>query len=332
MREPGNMSDGSRKYALITGAYNEENFLERTIQSVVSQTVPPVRWIIVDDSSTDHTPEIVARYARQYNFIELLQLRDPHPRDFTAHVVAINAGYESVKNTEFDFIGNLDADIAFEPDYFHRLLRKFEEYPQLGLAGGFLYEEQNGELKARRGNSVRSVPNAVQLFRRGCYEAIGGYLPLKYGAPDWCAEVRVRMKGWRVYAFPDLKVIHLRPTGSADGRLRNMYRNGLVAFSLGSHPIFELLKSLRRIPQKPFGLASLAMLAGLASGYLRREKRQVSEEFIRSLRDEQRKRMWAFLLGRSQDFAELEPPAPCDRFYKVPELTEHGIKAEDDSL
>jgi glycosyltransferase involved in cell wall biosynthesis len=291
-----NLSDTlhGKRYALITAAYNEEKVLEHTIQAVISQTLLPVKWVVVDDGSTDRTPEIVGCYARHHKFIKLVRLNDQHPRDFTARIYAINIGYETIRDLETDFIGNLDADIAFEPVYFDALLEKFRTDEYLGLAGGFLYEHDGRDFKPRKRNNIRSVPNAVQMFRRECYEVIGGYLPLKYGSPDWCAEVQVRMRGWRVQSFPDLKVLHLRPTGSVDGRLWNSYRAGLGAVYMGSHPIFEVLKCIYRIPDSPFLLGSLFRFSGLLAGYWRQDPRIVSADFIRFLRKEQKDRMWCY--------------------------------------
>jgi glycosyltransferase involved in cell wall biosynthesis len=285
----------ARKYVLITAAYNERSYLGRLADSVVSQTVRPLRWIIVDDASTDGTAELASEYARRYPFIECLQVTEPHARNFQAHIVAINLGYERLRGMDFAFVGNLDADIAFGPEYFASLLRKFDENPALGIGGGALQEDHGQGFRPRGGNTATSVANGVQCFRRECYDAIGGYKVLKHGAPDWNAEVCARMHGWWVESFDDLAVQHLRPTGTAGGRLRNAYRGGLVAYSMGSHPLFELFKCARRWRQKPLLAGSVARMCGLAAGYVTREERAAPPEQVRFLRDEQMVRLRAFL-------------------------------------
>jgi biofilm PGA synthesis N-glycosyltransferase PgaC len=285
-------TSGSR-YVLVTAAHNEQAYVEATLQSVAAQEVPPLRWVIVDDASTDKTAAIVREYARKYDFIQLLELSEHHAPDFGAQVRAINAGCELLRQSEidFDFIGNLDSDISFGKSYFRELLGKFDADASLGLAGGWIYENDRGEFVARKGNRVSSVPHAIQLFRRSCFQAIGGYVPLRYGAPDWCAEVSVRMNRSKVESFPDLPVFHHRPTGGVSGHLPYLYRSGLAAFSLGSHPGFELAKCVTRLHTRPYFLGALSRLAGFVVGYWRGEKRQVSAEFVRFLRQEQTRKL-----------------------------------------
>jgi len=283
----------SRKYVLVTAAYNEEVLIEDTIRSVVTQRYCPARWVIVSDGSTDNTDAIVNKYAERYNFVQLHRLAGDHPRNFAAQVNAINAGINQLAGSDFDFIGNLDADITFEPSYMERLLQKFSDDPELGLAGGLIHERcADGVFRSRPDNSLTSVAHAVQLFRRACFQAIGrGYLPLPYGGPDTYAEVSARMKGWRVASFPDLPVHHHRVTGSAGGMLRGCFRQGRMDHSLGTLPAFELMKVMRRIHVKPVVAGSAARLAGFLYAYYRRDGRSVPDEFMEYFRGEQSARI-----------------------------------------
>jgi poly-beta-1,6-N-acetyl-D-glucosamine synthase len=281
MREP-------KEYVLVTAAYNEEAYLEKTIQSVIAQTVLPMRWAIVSDGSTDRTDEIVLSYAARYPFIQLVRVQEEHARNFAAQVHAIDLGCKSLQNLDYRFLANLDADLTFEPTYYSRLIDKFHEDPDLGLAGGYVCEERNGIFISRKGNRDYSVPHAVQMFRRDCFECVGGYLALPYGGPDWHAQVVARMRGWGVKAFADLPVFHLRPTGSADRIMRHLFRQGRMDYSLGSYPPFEVLKLVRRFPSKPYVSGALVRLSGFLLGYWLREERPVTQEFIRFLRTEQK--------------------------------------------
>ncbi len=278
-------------YVLVTAAYNEEAYIEKTLSSVVSQTIPPRRWVVVSDGSTDGTDAIVRRYAEKHAYLQLYRIREEHERNFAAQVNAINTGFALLGGVEYQFAGNLDADISFGPDYFERLMAKLQAKPEIGIGGGFLHEERGQVFEPRKGNRASSVPHAVQLFRRECLSSLGGYAPLPYGGPDWHAEVCARMKGWRVESFPDLPVFHHRPTGTAGSLLRYWYRQGLMDFSLGAHPLFELGKLARRAGQKPILLGAAARLAGFGSAYCRGEKRVVSQEFIGYLRSEQTARL-----------------------------------------
>ena len=284
-----------KRYVLVTAAYNEEMYIEGLIKSVVAQAHKPLRWVIVSDSSTDRTDDIVRKYAREHEFIRPHRITEDHPRNFAAQVNAINVGFSLLQNLEYEFIGNLDADISLPPSYFGDLLAKFHQNPQLGLGGAYLYEESGGQFRFRKGNNPKCVPHGVQLFRRECLAAIGGrYVPFPYGGPDTHAEVTARMKGWSVQAFPDLKAYHHRPTGMAEGRLRYCFRQGLMDHSLGFHPLFEVLRILARIPTKPYFLGSFLRLYGFLSAIVHGQEILVSDEFVRYSQKEQLRRLWPF--------------------------------------
>jgi glycosyltransferase involved in cell wall biosynthesis len=276
----------------VTAAHNEERYVEQVIKSVVDQRHRPVRWVIVSDGSTDGTGEIVQEYALQYEFIRLHRMTGDHPRNFTAQVHAINAGFGLLREMECELIGNLDADITLDPDYFSRLVEKFRAEPRLGLAGGYIHEMRRGRFVVRRANNPSSVAHGVQLFRRKCLEDIGGgYEPLPFGGPDWYAEIRARMGNWEVKAFPDLKVYHHRLTSSAEGFPRNWYRHGLLHYSFGSHPVFEMCKALRRVNCRPYVLGAAVMFWAFIWAHARREKHCLPPEMIEYLRKEQVSRL-----------------------------------------
>jgi glycosyltransferase involved in cell wall biosynthesis len=123
------------KYVLITPARNEEAFIAQTLESVVSQTVRPERWVIVDDGSTDRTVAIVEGYAARYRWIELVRRPARTERNFAGKVGAFNAGLERVQPLSVELIGNLDADVTFGPDHFEFLIDRFVADPTLGVAG-----------------------------------------------------------------------------------------------------------------------------------------------------------------------------------------------------
>jgi glycosyltransferase involved in cell wall biosynthesis len=282
-------------YLLVTAAYNEEKYIERTIKSVVAQTVPPLKWVIVSDGSTDRTDEIVLKYAQKHRFIMLNRITEQHPRNYSAQVLAINAGLGVLRAYDSEFVANLDADVSFEPTYYQRLISRFESDPKLGLAGGYVLEKRRGVFQSRPGNSTRSVPHAVQFFRRSCFDSVGLYQPLAYGGPDWVAEVRARQLGWKVAAFQDLPVCHYRATASSGGQLRGRLRQGRMDYSVGSLFLFEVLKCARRLRDSPSVLGAIARLYGFLSLYLSRKPRCMPDEFVQYLQQEQRKRLLALI-------------------------------------
>lgn len=278
-------------YALVTAAYNEEKCIEKVIQSVNAQTLRPRKWIIVNDGSTDRTDAIVQDYAAHHPFIEVVRITEDHPRNFTAQVNAINLGFSLLKKSDYSYIGNLDADITLDPDYFARLLRRFAMESTLGLSGGYIFEEHNGEFRCRSGNSISSVAHAVQCFRSECLALLGGYSPFSWCGADTYAEVRLRMLGWKVESIPDLPAYHHRPTGGGFGALRYRFRGGLMDHYLGTHPLFEAFRLIRRMGSKPYVIGGLVRMAGFVWGYCKGAKREVSPEFMGFLRKEQMQRL-----------------------------------------
>ncbi|MGE5429451.1 MAG: glycosyltransferase [Syntrophomonadaceae bacterium] len=278
-------------YVLITAAKNEEAFIENTIKSVLKQSVLPFKWIIVSDGSTDCTDEIVSRYEAEFDFIQLQKVTSTEGRNFASKVYAVNIGYNLMKNLDYDFIGILDADITFEPDYYKKLLKIFDENPSLGLAGGQIFDLYNG--KMHKGiNSHNSVGNAIQFFRRECFDKLGGLTPIANGGEDGVAEISVRMHGWEVKSISRLPVLHHRRTGTAVLNVLNFkFRQGSVEYCLGYHPFFQALKCIFRFREKPYVIGSIFRFAGFWWTTLKNEERPVSNEFVRYVRKEQMERL-----------------------------------------
>src|SRR5205807_10043272 len=161
-------------YVLITPAHNEEAFIEKTIQSMLRQTVLPTKWVIVNDGSIDSTASIVGRYLEGYDWIEMVQMPQRRDRNFAAKVHSFNAGHERVKNLAYEIIGNLDADISFDEDHFEFLLSKFVEDSTLGVAGTIFKEEEGYSSETHSFEGHKHVSGQCQLFRRRCFEEIGG--------------------------------------------------------------------------------------------------------------------------------------------------------------
>jgi len=287
-------------YVLITAARNEEAYIGATIKSVLLQTILPKKWVIVSDGSTDRTDEIIKQHLEHSNFIEFVR-RDPsnyQNSDFASKVFAINAGYVRLKNDTYDYIGHLDADITFEPNYYELVLNIFKQNPFLGIAGGFIFEPTHGRFKSRSHNTVRSVAGGIQLFRRECYKAVGGFIPLKRGGEDWYAEVIARMKGWEVKSFPELHVFHHKLGILVRGAIKESLRQGAVDYSLGSHPLFEFFKCIRRVDEKPYLIGTFIRMCGFIWPYLSKQQRLVSIEFIGYLRDEQLTLLKSFFMSK----------------------------------
>jgi glycosyltransferase involved in cell wall biosynthesis len=262
------------RFILITAAKNEEAYIGETLASVVRQTIHPSAWFIMDDGSTDKTAAIVEDFAARHPFIRLQRAGAGERRNFGAQYRAVQAAYELAKLLEFDFMGIHDADISPQQNnYYESLLRKFQDNPKLGIAGGYVYERNGeGEWRCRVDNSENSVAGGIQMFRRACFEQIGGYNPLPYGGADWLAQLDAVMAGWDSVAYPELPVLHYRPTSTAGGRLRGQFNSGLMDGSFGAHPLFEALKCARRVGVKPFMIAATVRFSGYVWWNISRRK------------------------------------------------------------
>ncbi|MES2693318.1 MAG: glycosyltransferase family 2 protein [Verrucomicrobiota bacterium] len=233
-------------YVLITPARNEEAYIGGTIRSVLTQTLRPQRWIIVSDGSTDRTDQIVRDFASEHTWIELIRMPERRDRQFAAKANCFNVGYACVKGGDFDFVGNLDADITLPPDYFSFLLSKFAALPRLGVAGTPFVENHDqpaNHTYAHGLANLEHVSGACQLFRRECFEAVGGYVPVKGGAIDWIAVTTARMRGWQTRTFTEKVSFHHRTLGTGNHRpLIVPFHYGRKAYYIGGHPLWALLR------------------------------------------------------------------------------------------
>lgn len=283
-------------YVVVTPARNEARFIELTIKSMLAQTVRPTQWVIVSDGSTDGTDEIVRKYAAVHGWISLVRMPEHRDRQFAAKVTAFNAGLGRIHHLGYQAIAALDADISFGPDYFSFLLAKLAESPRLGLVGTPFAEE--GRTYDYRFTNVEHVSGACQLFRRECFEEIGGYKPVKGGGIDWIAVTTARMKGWKTRTFTERICQHHRPMGTASrGRLKAHFFLGRQDYYLGGHPLWQLFRGCYQMARKPYLVGGLMLIAGYAWSWLKRVERPVSPELIRFHQREQLQRLRRSLLG-----------------------------------
>lgn len=257
-------------YALITPAWNEEQHLDKLFRSVTAQTVQPVRWVVVSDGSTDRTDEMVSAATSRFPWITLLRLeRDPE-RHFAGKAHAVNTGYASLNNVDFDLIGNLDADMTLPTDFYEFLLSRFEAIPNLGVAGApFVEETGNPGSHSHAFSNLDHVSGACQLFRRRCFEHIGGYRPIRGGGIDWVAVTTARMLGWTTRTFVERTCVHHRTMGTADrSPVKARFRHGQEDYYVGNHPLWEVARSLFQMKNQPLLVGGLSLLCGYTYAWL----------------------------------------------------------------
>jgi poly-beta-1,6-N-acetyl-D-glucosamine synthase len=278
-------------YVLVTPAHNEAALIERTLDSMVAQFARPVRWVVVNDASTDATADIVRAYAKLHDFIRLVDVQRSGPRHFGNKALAFSAGLATLRDLDYGYVGNLDADISLPNDYFQRVLREFLADPRLGIAGGMV-NSRIGDRYVSQNVALDSVAGAVQLFRRSCFEQIGGYLPLPEGGIDSAAEIMARMRGWRVRTLPELHVLEHRRTGTATAPpLAAKVKEGRRLHSLGYDFLFLCLRCAYRAGDRPWLIGSAATLLGYLQRSIGGRPAVLPSEAVSYLREEQRRKL-----------------------------------------
>lgn len=292
------------RYVLVTPARDEARFIELTIQSVVAQTVRPIKWVIVSDGSTDGTDEIVKRYIVENTWIELVRMPERQERHFAGKVLAFNAGYARFEQLEYEAIGNLDGDVSFDKDYFSFLLERLCQDHGLGVVGtpytndharsqvGMKQPGKSDTAYDYRFATFEHVPGACQLFRRECFEEIGGYKAVKGGGIDFIAALAAKAAGWKTRSFGEKVVVHHGVSGTRETpTLVAEFRNGVRDYAIGNHPVWEFFRVMFHMSKKPILIGGLAQLCGYLWSLVRRTKRPISRELITLHRQEQMQRL-----------------------------------------
>lgn len=274
------------RIALITPARNEAAHLPRLVESITGQTRRPDEWVIVSDGSTDATDEIAADAAARWSFVRYVRV-ESGTRDFRSKVAAFRHGI-SFLEAPYDYVGNADADVEYPHDYFTVLLAEFDADSSLGVIGGRVFDvDPRGGLRPLPGHPD-IVPGATQMFRRACYESIGGYVPLLSGSEDTVACLSAQMNGWSVRVVDELVVLHYRSVGTADrSLLMARYREGLRDYAVGYHPLFSAAKAARRLFQRPAIIGAAARLVGYLHAAASRKGPEVDPEIVAFLRRRQ---------------------------------------------
>jgi poly-beta-1,6-N-acetyl-D-glucosamine synthase len=309
----------TQRLLLISPIRNEEAHIERIAEAVAAQSRPPDLWVLVDDRSTDRTPEILQRLAERYAFLRVLDAADAAAaappksavKDRLATAAAprtFNLGLNSVDWRSFTHIAKLDGDTELPPYYFERLLGEFERDPKLGLAGGVYADpDPDGGGDGWKVVSIpveHHVPGTLKCYSLECFQAIGG-VQERLGW-DTIDETYARMRGYRTHAFPDLITHHHRPWGSADGTLRGRARHGQCAYIVQFTLPWVTLRAFKLARTPPRGLSGVAFLYGYLRSAVQRVPRVADPAFRKFVRRELRARIRGELARRLQGTHPLD--------------------------
>jgi poly-beta-1,6-N-acetyl-D-glucosamine synthase len=272
-------------HVVVTPVRDEQEYLERTISSMVNQTIRPAEWVIVNDGSKDRTGAIIEEYSHTYDWIRPVHRSDRGYRKFGGGIIeAFYDGYHALTTSDWAYMTKLDGDLSFEPDYFERLFAHFAETPRLGIGGGTLYHFEN-EKKCIEGSQPFHVRGGTKTYRLECWQSIGG-LWVGLGS-DTIDEVKASMLGWQTRSFRELEMHHHRPTGASYGRWRALIKDGRTDYVAGYHPMFLLAKCCRRMFRRPYVLASIAHCYGYMNSWLTRQPRVNDPDLIRYVQQQQ---------------------------------------------
>lgn len=279
------------RYVVISPMRNEAEHLPALIACMIEQTVAPARWIAVDDGSTDGTDTILDDAASRHSWLTVVHRQDRGFRKSGTGVMeAFAEGLAALGAEPWDYLIKLDGDVSFAPDYFARCFAAFADDPELGIAGGVVCVDRDGERRREYASDPPfHVRGATKIYRRACWEAIGGLIRTT-GWDTW-DEVKANHRGWRTQTLLDVPIVHHRATGRADGDLRNLFKNGRANHICGYHPLFMLAKLVKRLGDRPLVVGSVALWLGYATGPWRRIPRVDDPQTIAYLRDQQLRRL-----------------------------------------
>jgi poly-beta-1,6-N-acetyl-D-glucosamine synthase len=296
-------------YVLISPCRNEADFMRRTLDSVLAQSVLPAKWVIVDDGSTDDTPRILAEYAQKASWISIVTRSNRGHRAVGPGVIeAFYAGLQTVNTADYEFICKLDLDLDLPPKYFELLMQRMNANPRIATCSGKPYYTEGDRLIEERLGNENSV-GASKFYRVKCFEAIGGFVRgVMWDGIDCHL---CRMNGWITCAWndPELRFIHLRPMGSSQ---KNIYagrmRHGRGQYFMGTGFVYLAASAVSRLTERPYVIGSLAMIWGWLKSAAQRAPRYENPAFRRFLRRYHRR---VLLVGKTRAIAELDAlPAP----------------------
>lgn len=285
--------DTPKQYVLISPCRNEAEYMRRTLNSVVAQSLQPALWVIVDDGSTDETPAVLQEYAGRHPWIRIVTRKDRGHRSVGPGVIdTFYAGYQTITPSDFEFMCKLDLDLELPPRYFEILIQRMGEDPRIATCSGKAYVQEGDRLVPERHGDDTSL-GMTKFYRTACFEKIGGFV--REVMWDGIDNHRCRMFGWVACSWdePDLRFTHLRPMGSSqDSIYVGRMRHGYGQYFMGTGPVFMLASALFRLNQKPYVLGSGAMMWGWLKAALQGKPRYEDLNFRRFLRRYQ----WRVLL------------------------------------
>lgn len=291
-------------YLLISPCRDEAQYMRQTLDTVVAQSVLPARWIIVDDGSTDATPQILAEYAAKHPWITVVTRQNRGHRAVGPGVIdAFYAGYETITPAEYEFVCKLDLDLRLPPRYFEILMQRMHANPRIATCSGKAYVEEGGRL-VNEGHGDETSLGMTKFYRVKAFTAMGGFVrEVMWDGID-CH--RCRMMGLMACSWdePELRFVHLRPMGSSQQSIyTGRMRHGYGQYFMGTGFLYILASAIKKIPEKPYVLGAMYMLWGWLKSASQGKPRYSDLAFRQFLQTYQ----WrALLVGKRRAVAEID--------------------------
>jgi len=279
------------RHVVITPVNNEEAFLPRLIDSMCEQSILPSRWVIVDDKSTDNSARIAKKAEEDFEWVEYIGTEIDGGRKRGSRIAKLfKIGIDSCES-EWKYCSKIDADMVLPPDYFERIISKFENDGELGIASG------NCKIKTIFGERVESVAKGhtrggLKTYKGECYDIIGGVT--EEDGWDGIDNVKAEISGWRTENFPEILALHQRPTGSYNGRIRGSFEAGQFAYHMGYFFPFLIARSIFEMKKWPFIIRGASMFIGFASSKVRGKERFHDVKVLQHIRGRQKRKLGSF--------------------------------------
>lgn len=296
-------------FILVTAEKNEEKSLPNLIKSVINQSFRPVLWVIVNDASTDQSPQIINKACKKYKWIKKLDLTAPKEDLGYRFSYVCRAGFKYAlkyckKNyISYEFIGLLDADILLENNYYENLIKHFLNNPSWGIISGGLWN-YNGRTYIH----VKVRPDlplgAARFWRKKCFLETDGYL-LTY-APDSVSNIKAKLKGWKTKRLEEIKVRQTRMTRAREGLNKGFKRRGEASYFVYLHPIIIVLKFLNYMFRHRISIG-IAYITGYFESFINKKRRINDEDIIKFNRSMHMKTLINYWLKKSysKDFDDV---------------------------
>lgn len=277
----------TRQYVVIMPVRDEEAFIGRTLAALAGQEDVPTECVVVNDGSTDGTGAIADRFAIQHPWLHVVHRKDRGHRASGVGVMeAFAAGLAALRNTDWDFLVKLDADLSFGPAYFRLCFSRFDADALLGIGGGAICVERNGAPMVECcGDPAFHVRGATKIYRRACWDQIGGLV--RSTGWDTIDEIMANQHGWKTGTFTDITLLQHRVTGGAGSLWRDYVKNGRANYLTGYHPLFMFVKCARRLFKRPYGKNAAGLWWGFLVAWMRRVPRPIDRSVVTYIRREQ---------------------------------------------